>query len=111
MKHQSRKERESQIIQTEIDRCRQKYENAQVYYGYGSYSAGKTMEKYSTLKNALESYLTSRDERNGHLSKLLEIGEAMNRAERQIELYGEMSLPVRRVIEEVKRLISGGGPK
>lgn len=111
MKHQSRKERESQIIQTEIDRCRQKYENAQVHYGYGSYSAGKTMEKYSTLKNALESYLASRDERNGHLSKLLEIGEAMNRAERQIELYGEMSLPVRRVIEEVKRLISGGGPK
>ena len=111
MKHQSRKERESQIIQTEIDRCRQKYENAQVYYGYGSYSAGKTMEKYSTLKNALESYLASRDERNGHLSKLLEIGEAMNRAERQIELYGERSLPVRQIIAEVKRIINGGGPK
>ena len=104
MKHQSRKERESQIIQTEIERCRQKYENAQVYYGYGSYSD-------STLKNALESYLSSRDERNGHLSKLLEIGEAMNRAERQIELYGERSLPVRQIIAEVKRIINGGSPK
>lgn len=98
-------------MQTEIRERTGIHKNAQVYYGYGSYSAGKTMEKYSTLKNALESYLSSRDERNGHLSKLLEIGEAMNRAERQIELYGERSLPVRQIIAEVKRIINGGSPK
>lgn len=111
MKHQSRKEREGQIIQTEIERCRQKYENAQVYYAYGSRSAERTMEKYATLQEALESYFDARDIQSELRDKLLEIGEAMKRAEKQMELYGEKSLSVRQIIAEVKRIINGGSPK
>lgn len=107
MKHQSGMEREQKIIQAEIDRCRRKYENAQVYYAYGSRSAERTMEKYATLEKALESYFAARDIQSELRDKLLEIGEAMKRAEKQIELYGEKSLPVRQVIAEVKRIVYG----
>lgn len=52
MKYQNKTEQEQKIIQAEIDRCRRKYENAQVYYAYGSRSAERTMEKYATLEKA-----------------------------------------------------------
>lgn len=107
MKYQNKTEQEQKIIQAEIDRCRRKYENAQVYYAYGSRSAERTMEKYATLQNALESYFDARDIQSELRDKLLEIGEAMKRAEKQMELYGEKSLPVRQVIADVKRIVYG----
>ena len=107
MRYQSKREQENKIIQAEIDRCRRKYENAQVYYAYGSRSAERTMEKYATLEKALESYFAARDIQSELRDKLLEIGEAMKRAEKQIELYGEKSLPVRQAIAEVKRIVYG----
>lgn len=107
MRHQSRREQEDKIIQAEIDRCRRKYENSKAYYAYGSRSAERTMEKYATLEKALESYFDARDIQSELRDKLLEIGDTMNRAEQQIELHGEKSLPVRQVIAEVKRIVSG----
>lgn len=111
MRYQSKREQENKIIQAEIDRCRRKYENAQVYYAYDSRSAERTMEKYATLEKALESYFAACDIQSELRDKLLEIGEAMKRAEKQIELYGEKSLSVRQIIAEVKRIINGGSPK
>ena len=75
MKYQNKTEQEQKIIQAEIDRCRRKYENAQVYYAYGSRSAERTMEKYATLQKALESYFDARDIQSELRDKLLEIGE------------------------------------
>jgi len=69
------------------------------------------MEKYATLEKALESYFAARDIQSELRDKLLEIGEAMKRAEKQMELYGEKSLSVRQIIAEVKRIINGGSPK
>lgn len=76
-------------------------------YAYGSRSAERTMEKYATLQKALESYFDARDIQSELRDKLLEIGEAMKRAEKQMELYGEKSLPVRQVIADVKRIVYG----
>lgn len=107
MKHQSETERVEKIVLAEIDRCRRRYESAQVYYAYGSRSARRTMDKYSALEKALEFYLENRAASDARMEKLLQIGEAMNRAEQQIELHGEKSLPARRIIEEVRRIIEG----
>ena len=102
------RERTEQIIRDEIDSHRQKYENAQVRYAYGSRSAERTMDKHSTLERALESYLSSMDDRDSRLEKLIAIEEAMKDAEKQIELYGEKSLSVRAVIARIRRIVNGG---
>ena len=102
------RERTEQIIRDEIDSHRQKYENAQVRYAYGSRSAERTMDKHSTLERALESYLSSMDGRDSRLEKLIAIEEAMKDAEKQIELYGEKSLSVRAVIARIRRIVNGG---
>ena len=98
-----------QIIRDEIESHRQKYENAQVRYSYGSRSAERTMDKHSTLERALESYLDSMDGRDSRLEQLIAIEEAMKRAEKHIELYGEKSLSVRGVIAEIRRIVNGSG--
>ena len=103
----SDRERTKQIIRDEIESHRQKYENAQVRYAYGSRSAERTMDKHSTLERALESYLDSMDIRDYRLGKLIAIDEAMKRTEKQIELYGEKSLSVRGVIAEIRRIVNG----
>ena len=108
MGHQNERERKKVIIRAEIDRCRQKHENAQIYYAYGSRSAGRTMDKYSTLATALEFYLENKDGSDERMDRLLKIGEALRRAEKQIELYGEKSLSVRQVIAEVNKIAGGG---
>ena len=102
-------ERTKQIIRDEIESHRQKYENAQARYAYGSRSAERTMNKHSTLERALENYLESMDGRRASLEKLIAIDEAMKRAETQIERMGEKSLPVRAVIAEIRRIVNGGG--
>ena len=101
------RERTEQIIRDEIDSHRQKYENAQVRYAYGSRSAERTMDKHSTLERALESYLNSMDGRDSRLEKLIAIDEAMKDAEKQIELYGEKSLSVRAIIARIRRIVNG----
>ncbi len=103
------RERTEQIIRDEIESHRQKYENAQVRYAYGSRSAERTMDKHSTLERALESYLDSMDGRDSRLEKLIAIDEAMRDAEKQIELYGEKSLSVRAVIARIRRIVNDGG--
>ena len=105
----SDRERTKQIIRDEIESHRQKYETAQVRYAYGSHSAERTMDKHSTLERALESYLESMDGRDSRLEQLIAIEEAMKRAEKHIELYGEKSLSVRGVIAEIRRIVNGGG--
>lgn len=102
------RERTEQIIRDEINSHRQKYENAQVRYAFGSRSAERTMDKHSTLERALESYLDSMDGRDSRLEKLIAIDEAMKDAEKQIELYGEKSLSVRAVIARIRRIVNGG---
>ena len=103
------RERTKQIIRDEIESHRQKYENAQVRYAYGSRSAERTMDKHNTLERALESYLDSMDGLQASLEKLIDIDEAMKRAEVQIERMGEKSLSVRAVIAEIRRIVNGGG--
>ena len=51
------------IIEDEINRLEEAWENAQTKYGYtGSPSTERTMRKYDTLKNALENYLYHRED-------------------------------------------------
>ena len=107
----SNRERKKQIIRDEIKAHQQKFENAHVRYAYGSRSAEHTMYKHSTLKRALEDYLDSVDERNDNMEKLIAINEAMKRAEKHIELYGEKSLSLRSVIAEIRRIVNGGGER
>lgn len=102
------KEQTRQIIRDEIESHRQKYENAQVRYAFGSRSAERTMDKHSTLERALEIYLESMDGRDARLEQLIAIDEAMKDAEKQIELYGEKSLSVRSVIARIRRIVNGG---
>lgn len=104
----SDREREKQIIRDEIESHRQKYENAQVRYAYGSRSAEQTMNKHSILERALDRYLDSMDGRQASLEKMIAIDEAMKRAEVQIERMGEKSLSVRAVIAEIRRIVNGG---
>ena len=102
------KEQTKQIIRDEIESHRQKYENAQVRYAFGSRSAERTMDKHSTLERALEGYLNSMDGRDARLEQLIAIDDAMRDAEKQIELYGEKSLSVRAVIARIRRIVNGG---
>ena len=49
------------IIEAEIDRLDKRYEEAHELYGItGSASTERTMNKYDTLKNALENYIYNR---------------------------------------------------
>lgn len=107
--HERERQKEIAIIRDEMSSHRQKYENAQVRYAYGSRSAERTMDKHSILERALENYLNSMDGRDSRLEQLIAIDEAMKDAEKQIELYGEKSLSVRAVIARIRRIANGGG--
>ena len=52
--------------------------------------------------------MENKDGSDERMDRLLKIGEAMRRAEKQIELYGEKSLSVRQVIAEVNKIVGGG---
>lgn len=103
------RERLDKYILDEIAAHRAKYENAQVRYGYGSKSAERTMEKHDVLACALTSYLESKDGKASCYEKLFAVEDTIKRAEKQIELYGATSMPVRALIGDVKRIIYGGG--
>ena len=105
----SERDRKRKIILDEIERYKKKQAKAQVYYAYGSRSAEHTMEKYAILEQALEASIDAQETQSELRQKLLDVGEAMKRAEKQIDLYGEKSLSVRQVIWEVKRLVYGNG--
>ena len=108
MMSRSEREHTKQIIRDEIESHRQKYDNAQLRYAYGSRSAERTMDKHQTLEHALEAYLNSMDGRDSRMEKLIAIDEAIRNAEKQIELYGEKSLSVRVVIARIRRIVNGG---
>ena len=99
------RERQVKIINAEIESYRKKYQSAQDRFAYGSASAERTMDKYSLLERALEHYLDTMDSRESSLQKLIDVSEAIKRAETQIERMGEKSLSVRMVLAEIKRLI------
>ena len=99
------RERQVKIINAEIESYRRKYQSAQDRFAYGSTSAERTMDKYSLLEQALEHYLNTMDSRESSLQKLIDVSEAIKRAETQIERMGEKSLSVRMVLAEIKRLI------
>lgn len=103
------RERQEKIIGAEIERCRKQFQAAQDRFAYGSASAEKTMDKYSLLERVLEHYLNTMDSRESSFEKLIEISEAIKRAETQIERMGEKSLNVRMVLAEFKRIVDGGG--
>lgn len=51
------------IIEDEINRLETAWENAHEKYGFtGSPSTERTMQKYDTLRNALENYLYKRED-------------------------------------------------
>jgi len=103
------RERQERIISAEIESYRKKYQSAQDRFAYGSASAERTMDKYSLLERALEHYLNTMDSRESSLQKLIEVSEAIRRAEMQIERMGEKSLTVHMVLAEIKRIVNGDG--
>lgn len=99
---------ESRILEREIEKHQKAYERAQDYYACGCASAGRTMDRHTTIIHALESYLSNRDGKSAILEQNIAIAEVMQRADEHIERFGERSLPVRKVIGEIKRILRGG---